>query len=194
MILNGLLLSVLSLTVVASDEIDLLSDRFEVLEFVSMEYIKSTFKKDITIVSKFGLSQKSNSDKQYPKSGFVGYIIKQGNEVKVVKLQLFKNSNGWFVAGVLPPSQINEAHPLSLPKTGHKRTDEGAEASMSASLEFEQVAVDNNFILNIRSTSTRCYLSKDALYASCVITYGLQSKNELECFTKSYMMNKNKDG
>ena len=167
-----------------------MSDDFSVLETISKAYVAEHI--GGKIIDKFGLSYKSNSDKPFPKSGFVGFELKKANTKQIVKLQLYKDDKGWAVMGTLPNNQINDAHPLDLPETGHKRTDEGAKAKKVAGIYFEKLMQQQNKILSIRSTSTNCYLTKTADKASCTTTYGIVNDKEQQCLTLSTLTHKNK--
>ena len=170
--------------------VDLMSDDFAVLRHIGQEYIKHKYQRqNIQIKREFGIGYTSYGDLVYPKIGFIGYeLINDKSEESLIKLQLYKNSQGWRVERVLENSKIHQANPTHIYESGHARTDQTGKAELAAAIVFEDWLNRENLIKDVRSTSMRCYLTKNLESASCRGVYGLQTDAGLKCHSKNYLL------
>jgi hypothetical protein len=174
----------------ANKNIDLMSDDFSVLKHIGRKYIKDNYQgQNIQIKGEFGITYKSYGDLAYPKFGFIGFeLTSDTSEVSLLKLQLYKDAEGWRVERVLENSKIHQANPTHDYESGHARTDQTGKAEVAAAIVFEDWLNKENLIKDVRTTSMRCYLTKDLKSASCRGVYGLLTDAGLECHAKNYLL------
>jgi hypothetical protein len=194
-LLLGATLSVSISSFAIEQEIDLTSDNFDVFAHLADKYIETHIELQPFIKkSTFGMGYTSFDDNVFPKVGFIGYEYTDSNEKdKLVKLQLFKSVEGWAVVNVLANDKIHEANPIYTHKTDHMRSKQSGKAKVVAAQESEVWLNQQGIIHNVRSTSISCYVTKDSSKASCHTTYGLKNDGKVSCFSKSYLMERERD-
>ena len=171
-------------------EIDLTSNNFDVFTHLADKYIETHFKLQPFIKkSTFGMGYTSFDENVFPKVGFIGYQYTDSHEKdRLVKLQLFKSDKGWAVVNVLANDKIHEANPTYTYKTDHVRSKQSGKAKVAAAKESEVWLNQQGIIHNVRSTDISCYVTKDSSKASCHTIYGLKNGDKVSCFSKSYLM------
>lgn len=173
-------------------DIDLHSDKFDVLRHVASEAAAEILEsKPFVLVDDFGLGYSSLGDKPYPKYGFAGLeIVDAAGTARVLKLQLIKDESGWQFARVLDNDKIHQAHPPMDFESGHARTEASNRAVISAASSLEAWLNREALMPRVRSTAMSCYVSKHFESASCHGIYGLKADGETSCHTRSYLLEK----
>jgi hypothetical protein len=176
-------------------EVDLSSDDFSVFRHLANEYLEEQFSgKAIHTKNEFGTGLTSFDNNLFPKVGFIGYeLINKNGQLSLLKIQTFKDIDGWRIVNILDNHKIHQAHPTYIHQTEHSRTRSQSEAKLAAAIELENWLIKQNIINSVRSTQVRCYSSKDNAKASCHGVFGLKIAGSVECMSKSYLMVKQKD-
>ena len=173
----------------SSNVIDLHSDDFGVLRHVGEVYLKQNTPFPIVSKTDFGLGYTSHGELPYPKTGFIGFDITGiDKNTDLLKLQLYKDENGWRIDRELDNSKIHQANPTHLYTSGHPRTDETSKAKIVAAKSLEKWLNDSSLMEDVRSTSMRCYLTKDQSKASCRGVYGIKTGDTQICQAKNYLL------
>ncbi len=174
---------------IKDNQIDLSYDSFDTLIYVSRQYLQNKYP-NAHLLKQFGTSYSGNSKENYPKVGFIGYeIITEDSIPSTVKMQLYKNENGWSVARQLTEKQIHLAHPIEeAPLTGTQRTIKAHLAKVAAALKLEDDLNKQGLISKVRATTANCYLTKNLDMASCRLVYGISESDEVVCMNKSYLL------
>lgn len=169
-------------------EIDLTHDSFDTLGHVARKYLEPKYP-NVQFEKSFGASYTSHGEADFPKVGFIGYEV-NGNGVSpsVIKVQLYKDENGWRVANELSESQIHQAHPVGKYPTEHERSVQGHLATVATALKLESDLNDQNMMPNVRATSVNCYVTKNLDKASCRTMYAVRKKDDIDCTNKSYLV------
>lgn len=174
--------------------VDLSSDDFSVFRHLASEYLSEYFpEKQINSKIEFGIGYTSFDNNLFPKVGFIGYELTDKNRKRtLIKLQTFKDIDGWRIVNTLDNNKIHQAHPTYIHKTEHVRTRSQSEAKLAAAIELEKWLIKQNIMSSVRSTQVRCYSSKNNIKASCHGVFGLKIAGNVECMSKSFLMVKQK--
>ena len=99
----------------ADGTLDRSFNSFDTLRYIAEEHLRGVHDGlEIEIVDAFATNF-SSSNKPYPHRGFVGAEYRvAGGEIRVARVQMRKDEQGWKVGRQLAPEQIDEAHPLQL--------------------------------------------------------------------------------
>ena len=192
-VLRGLVVLFCSFTVqnslASNGTVDLHADDFSVLRYVGENYLKEVMGSQIEAKTDFGLGYTSHGDNPYPKVGFIGFhITKKDESTELLKLQLYKDASGWKVDRRLENTKIHQANNHHPYVSGHSRTDEAAKAKVVAAKSLEQWLNDTSVIERVRSTSMRCYLTKDLSRASCRGIYMKSADSNVTCHANNYLL------
>jgi len=189
-LLQSLSIATISLSPISNaQDIDLHSDDFSVLRHVGMSYLSKHYPPTPENTPDFGLGYMSHGKQPYPKVGFIGFeIAGAGQGEETLKLQLYKGEGGWKVDRVLDSAKIHQANPTHPYESGHARTDATSKAKVVASKSLEEKLNQEALISNVRSTSMRCYVTKDRTAASCRGIFGVKENNELTCHAQNYLL------
>jgi hypothetical protein len=179
----------------SEQKIDLTSDGFNIFTHLADKYIEKNIKLQPFIEKNtFGMGYTSFDESVFPKVGFIGYeYINSDGKDELVKLQLFKNDKGWAVVNVLANDKIHQANPIYTYKTDHVRNKNLGKVKVAAAKATQAWFHQQGIILNIRSTSVSCYVTKDSSKASCHTVYALKEEGKVSCFSKSYLMEREQD-
>ncbi len=174
----------------SEEVVDIASDDFSVFRYLASQYINENISiTDIVEKKEFGTGYTSFDNNLFPKVGFIGFELTDNKGKNIlIKLQTFKDIDGWRVVNVLSNKKIHQAHPTYTHETEHVRSRSQGEAKLAAAIELERWLIKQNIIDSVRSTQVRCYSSKDNLKASCHGVFGLKIGGSLECMSKSYLM------
>ena len=171
-------------------KVDLAYDSFDTLRHIACKYLNAKYT-DIELLSDFNTSYKSNGDADFPKTGFVGYEAITDGAPKIVKLQLYKDEQGWRVANQLAENQIDQAHPFEAHSGKDERSLQASRARIVSALKLENYLNEQALMHKTRSTSVGCYTSKNLDKASCRAVYALKSSDEVVCMNKNYLLVRN---
>lgn len=170
-------------------QIDLTYDSFDTLKYVARQYLQHKYP-NAQLLKQFGASYSGNNEENHPKVGFIGYEVITADSIpSTVKMQLYKNENGWSVANQLADNQIHQAHPIDdAPLTGNQRSIQTQLAKVSAALKLEDNLNKQGLISKVRATTANCYLTKNLDKASCILVYRLSEEDEVVCRNQSYLL------
>lgn len=168
-------------------QVDRHYDSFDTLGYLTRQYLH-TQSPDIQWHKRFGSSYLRTGESSYPQVGFIGYEVSIAGAAKsLVKVQLYKDENGWRVVNQLAENQIHQAHPVAEYKITNKQKHA---AKVVAALALEKELNQQSEMPKVRSTSFSCTLTKNKDKASCRGVYGVREADadDVVCKSKNYLL------
>ena len=169
-------------------QVDLSYDSFDTLEYLTRQYLQTKYQ-DIQWQERISASYSGSENSNYPKAGFIAYEVSiAGAPSSTVKVQLYKDENGWRVSKQLTENQIAQAHPVTEYIITNKRDLRSQAVKVAAALSLENDLNKQGLMPKIRSSSINCHLARNADKASCQLIYKIREAEDVICMSKNYLL------